>query len=356
MIKSCNDISSFQFYAMFFMSRIFGLLTYINEPGAALSAHNGSFLFLSYFIFTVLFSLPVFLFIHTSRHPIPSRFSGTSARLYYFIYSCYFLLQGALGAALLDRFAGETMFQSGGHPVLMFFFCLAVFLSSRNGCSAALRAAPLILTAAVVSFTLITAATVSYFDPVNLLPPAQTDLAGLLKNGAFAAIRTVEPAALLFLYPKIKGKRIAGFAATVFALGATASLLFTLIAGVTGAFGETQTFQFFTLTTLAELGTVERMDDILCAIWIFCAFLRTVFYLSMAEICIVKTGPRLPAVALRAGLCTVLFGIYLLLASDTFLRWWIEEQNGNIILNLLFVFLIPFACILISNIKRKAEM
>ena len=349
-----TKITAGQFFSWVFLSRIFGLLTYINGPAAPLSAENGCLLCLSYFPSVCVFSVPVLLL--SARAGLSQRLQDGITRrkadaVVLFIYGLFFLLQAALGGALLDRFIGETMFQSAGHPALFGVFFLLTVITAQTGMQTPARAAPPLLALTLVSFCLIAAATVSYFDPANLSPPAQTDPMALAKNGAFAAMRTAEPAGLLFLSPQNRKKKSVPLALSLFALGATVSLLFTLIAGVTGKFGETQTFQLFTLTTLAELGTVERMDDLLCAIWVFCAFLRTVFYLCLSFRCFCPD--RSPRPAEQAGAGMLLFILYLSLTGDTFLRRWFEENDGNVPLCAVFVFIIPLAVFLCSGKARK---
>lgn len=343
-----QTISASQFYTVFFLSRIFGLLTFVNGSGARLSAKNGALIALSFIPFALLAGLPPLL--------VSERGAPLNKPLLY-AYGFFFLLHGAEGAALLDLFLGETMFSPGGHAGFLLFFCFFAAAAARCGIQAPARAAKIVLWLFLISMGLLFAATAKSFEPENLTPLSDISGNELFRNGFAAAMRTAEPAALLILAPQIRGRKRAGLAVTAAALGAAASLLFFWISGTTGAFGETQTFQLFTLTTLAEFGTVERMDDVMCALWIFCAFLRTVFDLCAACACFARREPETDGKRVYPA-AAVLYACYLALRFLLPGAGKHVAERGTLILNAVFVICIPLAIGLktglIKNRRRRA--
>ena len=243
------------------------------------------------------------------------------------------------------------MFRAPVHPLLCAALIAAAAFSARAGVRPILRVCPAAAVGLCGVFLLIAAATARWFDPANLPTAEEAFGARLLKNGAFAAFRSPESAALLFLWDKQKKSPLRDLLITDLLIGLTASLLFTLTAGVTGAFGQTQTFEFFALTTLAELGTVERMDDLLCAAWVFCAYLRTALYLSLSAGCLMRAG-------VRAGTAKCLSPVLCAAAAAFFvwpspLRESYERLELSAWISLFFTALLPCALLFRDALRNK---
>lgn len=352
-----RGISPFSFYSLLFISRIFGLLTFPNDGTPTLSAFNGNLIALTYIPLTILFSLPV-LFLRrktgcSGRYRIGETHPAAAGAIFV-SYACFFLLQAALCAMMLDSFSGTAMFRHGGHPWLMLLFFIFSLLTASTGMETAARAAPPVLLFFFLTVCLLSAATLPYFEPENLQRASNVSVSLLLRNGLFAALRTAEPAGLVFYASNRKKGGQYGLPITISLIGMTVSLLFTLICGVTGAFGETQRFQFYTLTTVAELGTVERMDDLLSVLWVFCAMLKTVFYLTLAIDGFRYAGIRLQTKGGFLFLLAAAWGSYLLLIKADAVRRFFTDSAGNMLLVFLFTALLP-SVLLCAESQRKRK-
>ena len=180
---------------------------------------------------------------------------------------------------------------------------------------------------------------------MNLQTFEETRALPLMLGGALAALRTPEIAAMIAMPEEESRTRVRSFFTTVCLTGVCVSLLFTLISGVTGRFGETQRFQFFTLTSLARIGSTERMDDLLYAAWIFTALLRTAFYTALAAGCFRAAGMKgrlLPLIT--AGAAALAFGTAL--GADTPLRRCFEQTELNAAVCAVFSVLLPLLFLL----------
>ena len=350
-------IRPFSFYSLIFISRIFGLLTFPNDDTATLTSFNGNLIAVTYIPLTVLLSLPIMLLRKKTGYSGVYKIGEThpaAAKTVFAGYACFFLWQAALGAVMLDSFSGVAMFQRAGHPWLMLLFFALALVAALTGQETAARAAPPVLLFFFATVCMLSAATLPYFSKENLQKLSETDVSRLVQNGLAAALRTAEPAGLLFYASGRQKGGQSGLPLTISAIGVTVSLLFTLITGVTGAFGETQRFQFYTLTTVAELGTVERMDDLLCVLWVFFAMLKTVFYLTLAIDGFRYAGIRLQTKGGFLFLLAAAWGSYLLLIKADAVRRFFTDSAGNMLLVFLFTALLP-SVLLCAESQRKRK-
>ena len=177
----------------------------------------------------------------------------------------------------------------------------------------------------------------------------------LIKNGFSAAARTSELASLLVLAPRIKGGVKKGVFFWFLCFGLTVSAVYTLILGVTGAYGERQMFQLYALTVLAKLGVIERLDALICAIWVLCSLVRLTFYLLTA-------GQFLThGFGIKAGRWTDLslilpvLGVYLALSGSVAAFSEMLRSGVNEIVFLVLLVAVPLAVFTACHIKLRAR-
>ena len=353
-----TNLTARQLCALLFLSRIFGLLTFPNTEATTLSAGNGVLIAATYLPFALLLALPALLLFYRGQTPgesaITQQKHPAATKILCVAYAFFFLLQAASAAWLLDSFSGVAMYRNSGHPLLFLCFFALSSITAFSGIHTAARAAPPVLLLFLLTVGLITAATLPYFDRENLSAPEETNVRLLAANGLYAALRTAEPASLLFVWPEGRGRRKSGLPLALCAVGFAGSLLFTLISGVTGAFGETQTFQFYTLTTLAELGAVERMDDLLCALWVFTAMLKTVLYLTLALRSLKIAGQTMETTPQRLLFFAAAWGLYEAIGRIGPLRETAVTGAFAMGAVLLFVAILP-SILLLTSLKSKKQ-
>ena len=132
--------------------------------------------------------------------------------------------------------------------------------------------------------------------------------------GKLAVLACLLITALLLFAPRIHGSVKKNVFFWLIALGLTASAVFTMILGVTGAYGERQTFQLYALTVLSRIGVFERLDALICAIWMLCAFLRLSFYLFTGALFLTRGQKEEADLKRLIGLAVPVFAAYLFLS------------------------------------------
>ncbi len=280
-------IGAFQLFAAAFVSRTVALVTFVIEKSADFPPGDRPLVFLPFFLFGMLGAAPMLLVTgKNGDRTLLSLADGLSPgfrRVLGALYAGAALWNAALGIARFDLFMGEVMFPEAKIFWLAALLAAAAVTAACRGTEAVARGsvAVLCLTAASILYVCLT--TVGNFDVANLEPPLQNGLLPLAAAGAAGAARTGELLALGVLAPRVSGSVKKAATAGLLSFGLTVSAVYALISGVTGAYGERQTFQLYALSTLAKLGVFERLDALICAVWVLCTLLRTAFFLLIGE-------------------------------------------------------------------------
>ncbi len=280
-----RKISVFQLYTIFSVSRVTAFFTFIAPRSASFTPGDRFILFIPFCIFSVLFSLPVFAVTKNggSITALSREISPAFAKTIAVIYAAAILWNAGVSTAKFEFFMTTAMFS--GALLLPFTAILLLFCAyiGAKGIQTVGRCCVILSAGLLVSVAAIVAATAKDFDVCDLTRPLGDGICPVIKNGFAAAARTPETAALLFLLPEVNGKAKKGFVPWLILFGLFASGVLGFIAGVTGKYGDGQTFQLYTLTQLAKFGPFEKADDLLTGLWVLCSMFRNAFYIALAS-------------------------------------------------------------------------
>ena len=193
------------------------------------------------------------------------------------------------------------------------------------------------------------------FDPANLELPLRNGVQPLLENGISAAARTGELAALLIFAPHIRGSIKKGIFFWWLTFGITGSLLYTLISGVLGTYGERQMFQLYALTVLSKLGAAERLDALICAIWVLCSLVRLTFHLIAAGMFLEGGFPVRRGAQLYCGLALPVLAIYFVLQRSVTVFARVIGSGINELIFLLLLIAVPLTVFAAVKIKTRRK-
>lgn len=282
-MKNKGNISAFQFFCTLFVCRIIALFTFIITDQDRFPPGDRMVIVLPFILVGLLTAVPAMLVIGPMENrtifSLTDSLSPALTRLTAALYAAGAVWSAAVSAVRFELFMSTVMFSGAALFGLIVLLLLSALLIARRGLETVARMSVAVTALLAVSLIYVIFTTAKDFDPANLSPPLQKGLLPLAENSFSAAARTSELAALFVLSPKIKGPVKKGFLFWLTIFGGTVSGIYTLILGVTGAYGERQMFQLYALTVLSKIGVIERLDSLICAIWVLCSLLRLAFYL-----------------------------------------------------------------------------
>ena len=352
-------ISAFQFFCTVFVCRIIALFTFIITDKNAFPPGDRSVIFLPFLLAGLLAFLPTVLitgknedrtiFTLTDRvHPNLSRGIGL-------LYTAGAVWSAGMSLVRFDLFMSTVMFSGAKLWGFILFLIAAAVLVALRGPETVARMSVPVLALLAASLIYVCVTTGKEFDAANLDPPLLSGVLPLVKNGYSAVARTSEMAALLVTAPRINGGIKKGIFFWLLTFGVTVSAVYTLISGVTGAYGERQMFQLYALTVLSKLGVIERLDALICAIWVLCSLTRLAVYIMTAGM-FLEGGFHIAANAKTyIGICLPIAAVYFALSGSvtSFSKVLASGVNEYVFTGLLIV--IPPAVLLAERIKRKVD-
>lgn len=278
-----RKIGRAQLFAIFFISRVTALFTFIAPRTTPFEPGDRLLLFFSFFMFSALFAVPVFLVTKngSSITSATDRLSPVLTKALAAVYIAALLWNAGVSTAKFELFMTTAMFSGAvllPFTALMLLACVYIALKGTQTIG---RCCTVVLAAFFLSVAAIIASTLGDFDILNLTPPLRDGVLPVLKNGFAAAARTPEAGVLLFIQPEVNGKIRKSYLAWLAVFGLFAAAALTVIAGITGRYGDEQMFPLYALTVLAKFGPFEKADDVLTGLWVLCSMFRTAFYIAL---------------------------------------------------------------------------
>ena len=352
-----QNISVMQLLGTLFVCRLPALFMFLPADGGTFSPGDRMAAFLPFTVLGILCCLPALavagrredrtLFTLTGALPSAAEIAAGV------LYAAYAVWNAALGAARLDLFMGTVMYNGADVTWLVFLLLAGTVFVACRGLQTVARTGAAVLAMTAVSLVYVGVTTLGLFDVTNLSPPLQDGAWELIKNSYSAVSRTGEIAALLLLAPRSRGRLKRACAVWMGAFGLTASMLFTLITGVTGTFGERQTFRLYALTVLSKVGVVERVDSLICAVWVLCTLVRNAFWLYAAARFAARGREPEHGTAVICGLAAAVFAVYLGLSRSETAFTAVLASGADEILFFALIVLLPTGLYLTGRIGTK---
>lgn len=352
-----QKISSTQFFCILFVCRILALFTFILTGTESFPAGDRMIVFLPFFIIGLACAVPVMLVLGKKENrtlfALTDGLSPAVTRVFCVLYACGAVWSAAVSIVRFELFMSTVMFAGAVLTGLIALMVLSAAVTARRGIQTIGRMSVAVLTLTAASLIYVGVTTAGEFETANLEPPLQNGVWDLIKNSGSAAARTGELAALLVMAPEIRGKIKKGYVFWLFAFGLTASVLFTLILGVTGAYGERQMFQLYALTVLSRIGVAERLDPLICAVWVLCSFTRLAFHLCTGAMFLRRGFPQAQGNGVYFLPGALVFAVFKLLSGKTVSFSAVLGSGVNEIVFSVLLIGLPLAVLLVNRIKHK---
>ena len=253
-------ISSGQFFSLLLLSRFISVLTYSPIYNAGLNSSDYLIAGVIGMIMVLLSCLPLALIYKSNDNrsvlDMAYEISPLYSKIISVLYILLFLFYAFSTLSRLDLFSGTVIFRESDTISLFVFSVSFVF----------------------IIVTMLSKLALNNFSPVFY------DGAGrVISAGQTMAVRTVEPAAMAVLFPRVSGNKKRGFFIWISVLAAFLEIVFFFVFSGLGDYAMTQLFPIHSIAVLSEFSVFQRIDVILTGVWILSAFIKISFMLYLSS-------------------------------------------------------------------------
>ena len=279
-----DKISSFSLLALLFISRLMSRLIYIPPRAGPGGGWDEILLTIVSFAANALLFLPALFLEKSGGGVIRSAKSPAARRLSASFYAVLFVFAAVQTIARFDFFATLSM---SSRPLAIPFSLLlsaAACYAALLGLTALSRAGCVIGFLMALSLTALSAALWQKYDVLSMEPPFSHSAGEMSDNLIHSSFLMPETAVAAVLSDSTRGgvgKKY--FAFLAFSAAAVCAVAF-IPAAVFGQAADTRLFALFQCATVADFGSLGRLDPIIVSLWIGGAFVKASLFLASAVI------------------------------------------------------------------------
>ena len=353
-------ITSFQFFTILFLSRVFAMVTYITSLRTQLTTTDevigtllmGGFLFIT--------AIPTALFLKKDNQSSiitrASVVSETFSKLLCAIYFIDYLYFGIITSVRFGIFTGSVMFPDTNVTFFVIIMLAASAYIAFKGIEALGRSAVIILIPVLFALFFVFSTQIKDFDILNFTSPFTDEITDIFSSGLYTASRTGELAFVTILTPYVKNQKIKHLYTWIFAMIGVIFITEIMISGILGNFGGTQLFNMYSMSVLAEFGFIERMDAIITCMWLLCAGIKISITIFIGETLLTSFFGKRRQILYIAVSAIVIFIGTIPLSNDIISFAALIRSPLTIVFYITNVCLIPIAVMIGEKIKRRAKL
>lgn len=215
------------------------------------------------------------------------------------------------------------------------------------------RTAEIFFTIVILSIVFILVATVNQIEFTNFTPVLYGSSKSVVKSSLYSTGVTIELIYPLILKDKVEGKKLPLVYPWILITFGFIFLLEFWQAGVLGDYAETQLFPFFALTSMTNLGFLERLDAILTAAWVVCEFVKLCMYIYIGGKCITTVFTK---VKRNEALCVsaIALSLITLFSQDNYnVNRILTDVNGIVVVYITLVIVLPIILLISERLVKK---
>ena len=352
-----SQISSWQLFSLMLLSRLLTAITFM--PVLNLNVGNTDYIISTALgsVLSVLFFIPAFILIKKGRGltDITDGISKKLTKATAVVYALFFLAYALSTLARMNVFTYAIIFPQRGTALFMVLLIAAACYAASHGLEALGRTGSIAMLLFGLSFILILFSLRDRVD-INYLSPALYDgikpLSVLIWETIF---RTIEPAALMIILPKVSGKLMKSFITWIVSFVLILILVFFFLMSTLSEAALFQLFPFHSMAVLSQFVVFERMDALLIGTWIMSGLVKSSFLIFLTLELLSESIKKMK----RGNLIKILFVIIsavILIESKSIMLF---KVNLSIILNstlfLVFVVAIPAVLVIADRLHNRGE-
>lgn len=357
-MKKPSLIDSRQLVAMLVMSRIFSLCTF--RPFSADTVNGSVVLLALLFSFAAEFALIIPCMLFLKKHPNMGLMEAcyqTSRPLGHVVAALLLLLCLFIAGETVGQF--EYFMTTAIYPYstnMVFAVLLSVVASYfvMVGIEAFSRTALLLFVVTIAAFAVLFCTLIEQVQLVNVVSPFFYGTKDIIRSTVTNLFHNVEVIACVALAPYIKGGIGKAFIRyNIWILGLFELITFIAVT-VLGDFAGTRMFPIYTLSAIAGVSFVERLDSLYTCIWIFMALIKATLYLFLAvRACSFLVANRMrPVLTPICGL--LMLGLAIVLSNNIhlFTNSYLIIASGLPVLLMMLVIPILAQVIILCKARR----
>lgn len=352
-----GKVSSSQMFCVLFLCRIISLFTFMLPSASYLPSGDRIITAIPLMLIEFIYCL---ILIFTIRHnpkagliESAAVISPKTAAVLSVIYTLAFIWFAGIGTARFELFISTVMFPNSQLYFMIFLLLAAAVYAALKGIEAVSRASGILFFIIFASVIFILISVMGEFRYYNLQPVLTKGISPVFAFSFYVSVRAAELLTLHINAPYIKGRKGVMAIGWVGAFCLVTNVILTVLAGVTGEYGNDQIFPLYTLTVIAKFGIFERLDDILTGVWVLCSFIQLSFLIITGMNALSQAFGKIKKVPAALIIATGIFIVYLL--SSRTVAVFSEAVSSGIV-DVIFIVLIavvPVSITVINIIKRR---
>ncbi len=356
-MQKTAKITSFQFYSILFLSRIFALVSYVAGLRKDISNTDEVLAVVISCVFLFIALIPAIFFIRKDgTSSILTRASCVSPvfeKVVALIYLVSIIYTGIITTARFEMMIGSLLFPETSVLIFVASMLLVAAYSAYRGIESIGRSAVIYLIPVLGAIIFVFATLVNKFDILNFTPVYTSELPDVFSSAYFFCARTGELGAVLLLLPNIKNHSKKHIFNWLIVISVIIIATVLMIGGVLGGFGKNQLFNMYSLSVLAKFGFVERLDAIISCIWLICAGVKMaiIFYIcNLLFTSVFKKEKKLIYIFISA---VIVFAGTAVIATSIMYFSKIISSATTVVMFTLAIIVLPLAVMLGEKIKEK---
>lgn len=353
-------ITSFQFFTILFLSRVFAMVTYITSLRTQLTTTDEIIATLLMGIFLLITAIPTAIFLkQDNKSSIIMRASVVSKILSKFlcvVFLADYLYFGIITSVRFGIFTGSVMFPD----INVTFFVIIMIATSAyiayKGIESMGRSAVIILIPVLFAIIFVFSTQIKDFDILNFTSPFSDGIKDIVSSGLYTASRTGELAFVTLLTPYVKNQKSKHLYSWLFVIIALIFITELMISGILGNFGGTQLFNMYSMSVLAEFGFIERMDAIITCIWLLCAGVKISITIFLCETLLSALFGKRRQILYIAVISVIILAGTIPLSNDIVSFASLIRSPLAIIFYITNVCLFPVAVMIGEKLKRRRKL
>lgn len=356
-MQATAKITSFQFYTILFLSRIFSLVTYVSSVRGTISTSGEVIAVVLMTVVLLLTAVPMFIFIkQDSCSSILTRASCVSPylmKIICIVYFLAFLYKGIITASRFELLLGSVMFPETNVLFFVAILLMASAFITFRGIEGLGRSSVIFLIPVLCALSFVFLSLIKDFDNLNFSAVYSQEYFTIADAAVYSVSRTGEIACIAVLQPFIKEHKAKHLFRWIIAISAVIVLTEFMISGVLGGFGENQLFNMYSLSVLADFGFIERMDAIISCIWMICSAVKLSLIFYLCKTLMITFFAKNRTKTYVSICCAVVFVGTVILSGSIINFADVIKSSLTIIFYVLTVVIIPLAVIISEKVKVK---
>lgn len=282
---------------MLFISRLMTRLIHIPLQSSTGGSWDEIILLAVSFAVNALVFLPTMALANYSQGVINETANPYLKKTVAVIYAAIFIFVTIQSVSRFDYFATSSMSSRSGQVFFSVLLAAAACYAAIMGLSGLSRASCIIGFLMTISLIALSIALWEKYDPLAIAPPFSADISDLARGFVSSTFLMPEIAALAVLLAKTKGSIKKGFFIFLVITAITVCAVAFIPAAVFGQAVDTRLFSFYQSATVADFGSISRLDPLIVGLWIGGIFVKASLFLTAALISIESAFPDVNRVA-----------------------------------------------------------